>query len=246
MVCDRGNPHVPGKLRIRPIVGWVAGVLACLPHVGSAEPESHLRFFRQNRDFILRAFEALPRAPAGPADSARAWAFDPFAAGSVQERVRAVRAALDTASAPEHLGAFHDALGALLDDVGAAGTRLDDLDSRFRAHLRTSMEVTLAAAGPGVERVEAWIDGEPAAEHVLAEPEKAALAAGGVLEVLRRVAEPRTQNLEVRVWLAGRSDPVRCVQTVSPVLDALVCVRLDLDGANAPIRVHQTTLEAHL
>ena len=60
---------------------------------------------------------------------------------------------------------------------------------------------------------------------------------------LRRVAEPRTQNLEVHVWLAGRSEPVRCVQAVAPVADALVCVRLDLDGAKAPIRVQQTTLE---
>jgi hypothetical protein len=231
---------------IKPLGFGVACGLGLLPGAGSAAPESHLQFFRQNREFILRAFEALPREPSAPTADARAWAFDPFAAGSVQERVRAVRAALDTATTPEQLGAFHNALGGLLDEVGAAGTRLDDLDSRFRAHLRTSMEVTLAAAGAGVERVEASIDGEPAAEHVLSEPEKAALAAGGVLEVLRRVAEPRPQNLEVRVWFAGRSEPVRCVQAVTPVVDALVCVRLDLDGANAPIRVHQTTLEANL
>jgi len=225
----------------------VTGILLGFLPVAAAGEDTHLRFFKRNREFILRAFESQPRQPAGATDRVQSWDFDPFAPGSVQARVQGVRAALDTATTPEHLVAFRDAVGGLLDDAGAAGTRLDDLDRRFRAHLRTAVEVTLAAtARADVERVEAWLDGQPATAFALAGTERAALAAGGVLEVLRRVVEPRAQSLEVHVWLSGHAEPVRIVQPVSPVADALVCLRLEVEGVGAPIRVQQTTLGADL
>jgi hypothetical protein len=223
-------------------LGFVALLLLGWSCDAGAEPQTHLQFFRQHRDFVLRAFEQLPRANEAPLDSSRAWHFDPFAEWSVEDRVQAVRAALDTATAPADLAAFRLTLGNLLDDAAAAAQRLDDLDHRFVAHLRTACEVTLASdRDVEIERFEAWLDGEHLVAHAPTPEERAALAAGGILEVLRRVLEPRPQELKMKLWIAGRSQPLELAHLVSPVPDALVRLHLDLSSGVTP-RLVQTTL----
>jgi hypothetical protein len=210
---------------------------------GAAAEDAHLPFFHANRDWILRAYENLPR-PSAPADAgARAWSFDPFADASAAARLAAVRASLDSATTLSDLGTFRSALDSLLATAVAAGARLDDLDLRFAAHLRTALEVTLASREKlALERVETWLDGVLVHEHTVSEYERAALAAGGVLEVLRRVVEPRPQALEVRAWTRGDTAPSCTLVTIEPTPDVLTICHLDLDKAGQPARSVRATL----
>lgn len=218
-------------------------VLAGLGRGASAdEAQGHLEFFRQNRDFLLRAFERLPE-PGSTAPTQRHWDFDPFATWDVREQLRAARAAHDTAATPEDLQEFHLALGRLLEEAQAAAVRLDDLDRRFAAHLRTAVEVTLATEKKvQVERLEASLDGEPAVACTLSAAERGALEAGGIVEVLRRVVEVRPQNLEVRWWVRGDPQPRQATHLLTPVPDALVRVHLDVPAAARPVTPVQSTL----
>lgn len=213
-----------------------------LPTRGAQADAAHLRFFKQNRDFLLRAFErAHSQQPTN--GTLQAWNFDPFAEWSVHERVQAARAALDTATAPEHLGTFHAALGDLLVAADSAASRLDDLDRRFAAHLRTAVEVTLDAdEHVDLQRIEAHLDGAPVVDMAVSEVERRALAAGGVLEVLRRVVEVRPQNLLLRWWVAGDTNPRELQQELSPVPDALVRVHVHVPASTAEAGVVQSTL----
>lgn len=218
-------------------------LLPGLPGRAAAEADSHLSFFRANRDFVLRAFERLPQDDDSAAHDARQWDFDPFAEWDAESQVRAVRAALDTATTPEHLAAFRMTLGGLLAESEAAAARLDELDRLFRQHLRTAVEVTLESErASDVQRIEAWLDGEHVVDLTLSDAERSALTAGGILEVLRQVVEPRSQDLELRVWLAGRNEPEVATQVVDPVPDALRRIHFRV-AANAPIvQVDDSTL----
>jgi hypothetical protein len=209
----------------------------------AAADEAHLPFFEANRDWLLRAFEALPRPDAAPDARARAWSFDPFADASALAALQAVRAGLDTATTLADLGPFRTALDSLLAAAETQAGRLDDLDRRFAAHLRTALEVTLAVRPQiDVERVEAWLDGVLVQQHTLSPEERAALAAGGALEILRRVVEPRAQSLEVRAWAAGDVEPSRTALVVDPAPDILTIWHLDLDSARSPARLQRTAL----
>jgi len=205
--------------------------------------DAHLPFFNANRDWVLRAYEALPRPTTASNTAARAWSFDPFADSTAVARLAAVRASLDSAVTLSDLGTFRSALDSLLASAVAAGTRLDELDMRFAAHLRTALEVTLATKKDlGIERVETWLDGICVHAHDVTETERAALAAGGVLEVLRRVVEPRTQALEVRAWTRGAAAPTCTALSVEPVRNVLSVCHLDLDKAGQPARLVRATL----
>ena len=70
-----------------------------------------------------------------------------------------------------------------------------------------------------------------------------ALRAGGILEVLRAVAEPREQDLEVAVWFSDQPEPYRITQTVSPQPDKLLRLHVDLTRGERPVQFVQTTLE---
>jgi hypothetical protein len=215
-------------------------VLCAAPAFGE---EQHLRFFAANRDWLLRAFEALPKNAPAPGDAARAWSFDPFADASALAAIRAAGASLDSAATLADLDAFRTSLDSLLAAASASAARLDDLDRRFAAHLRTVLEVTLAAPeGLAIERVEATLEGTTVQQHVLDPSERAALAAGGVLEVLRRVVEPRAQDVEVRVWTAGAAEPSCTRFTVEPPPDVLSICHLDLESSAKPARLVRTAL----
>jgi hypothetical protein len=218
-------------------------VVLALPAAASAGDAPHLPFFGANRDWVLRAFEGLKK-PAAPADaSARAWSFDPFADASAWQKLQAVRASLDSATTLGDLGAFRGALDSLLLAAQASGGRLDSLDRCFARHLRTALEVTLATKPSlDVERVEAWLDGTLIEQHALSAEERAALAAGGVLEVLHRVVEPRAQALEVRAWTRGAAAPSSTALVVDPSPNQLSIVHLDLDAAQSPARSVRSTL----
>lgn len=221
----------------------LAGACLWLASGPAGAEEAHLPFFRAHRDWLLRAFESLERAPLPPDATARAWSFDPFADESAAQRLAAVRASLDTATTLGDLEVFRVALDSLLDDAARAGARLDSLDWTFAAHLRTALEVTLAApADLDVERVEAWLDGLPVARHELGPEERAALAAGGIFEVVHRVVEPRAQALEVRAWTRGRAEPSSTMLVVDPTPDRLAIVQLHLTDARAPARLVLSTL----
>ena len=56
----------------------------------------------------------------------------------------------------------------------------------------------------------------------------------------RRVVEPRTQPLELRVWLARRDAPHKAAQVVEPVPDALR--RLHFRVAPQALEVDTSTL----
>lgn len=218
-------------------------LLAALFAATAHADDPHLPFFHANRDWILRAYEALPRPTVAADAAARAWAFDPFADASAAARLAAVRASLDSAVTLTDLGTFRSALDSLLATAVTSGARLDDLDMRFAAHLRTALEVTLAAKSDlALERVEAWLDGACVSVHTVSDTERAALAAGGVLEVLRRVVEPRAQALEVRAWTRGATAPSCTVLTVEPTPDVLSVCHLDLDKASQPARLVRATL----
>ena len=235
----RGNPC---RFRWLWLTAALASSLLVGRGAGAGEADGHLEFFRQNRDFLLRAFERLPEAGTA-APTQRHWDFDPFAAWDAREHMRSARAALDTAAAPEDLQQFHLALGALLEEAQAAAVRLDDLDRRFAAHLRTAVEVTLAAEKKvQVERLEASLDGEPAVACTLSAPERAALQAGGIVEVLRRVVEVRPQPLEVRWWVRGDPQPRQATHVLTPVPDALVRVHLEVPAAARAVTPVQSTL----
>jgi hypothetical protein len=224
--------------------GAAVGVAICCAALGAAQgSEPHLPFFQENRDFLLRAWEKLPQAVPAPADSSRRWSFDPFADASARARLSAVRSSLDSAATLEDLGAFRAALDSLLGDTQRAAARLDGLDASFAAHLRTALEVTLATKpGLDVERVEAWLDGTLVQQHTLSDAERSALDAGGILEVCRRVVEPRAQQLEVRAWTRGHAECSRTPALVDPTPDLLTICHLDLDSALGPARVARAAL----
>jgi len=228
-------------MRVRRTIG--AAVLVLLATVPATAGESHLPFFNAHRDWVLRAFENLPK-PGAPADAtARAWSFDPFADEQALLRIRAVRAALDSATSLADLGVFRSALDSLLAAAEQTGADLDSLDRCFARHLRTALEVTLASkASLDVERVEAWLDGALIEQHALSAEERAALAAGGVLEVMHRVVEPRSQALEVRAWMRGAAAPSTTAFVVQPVPDQLSIYHLDLESAQSPARSVRSSL----
>jgi hypothetical protein len=246
-----GSPRHPARAsgwvaRMRRGTGPWAVVLACALAMGAsiAHAEApHLPFFQANRDWILRRFEALERPDTADLAPARAWSFDPFADESALARLRAAHAAFDSAQTVGDLGLFRATLDSLLASATSAGARLDSLDQRFAAHLRTALEVTLATLPAlEVERVEAWLDGRLVQQHTLSATERASLAAGGVLEVARRVVEPRRQTLEVRAWTRGAAAPSRTTLVVEPDPDRLAVVHLDLQAADQPARTVHTTL----
>jgi hypothetical protein len=141
------------------------------------------------------------------------------------------------------LGVFRGALDSLLGAAELTGARLDSLDRCFARHLRTALEVTLASkATLDVERVEAWLDGALVEQHALSTEERAALAAGGVLEVMHRVVEPRSQALEVRAWTRGTAAPSTTALVVQPVPDQLSIYHLDLESAQSPARSVRSSL----
>jgi hypothetical protein len=228
-------PQPRTAARRRLVAVLVLAASAIRVGTANADDETHLRFFLQNRNFLVQAFERLSVDDASPS-ARRAWDFDPFAAWEADQALQAVRAALDTADTPEHLGAFRQSLDSLLVAAQAAAARLDDLDRRFAAHLRTAVEVTLATnQSVRLERVEARLDGETTGETLLSVEERAALAAGGVLEVLRRVVEVRPLTLEVRWWLVGDAVPREKTEIIAPVADALLRIHLDLAGNEAKL-----------
>ncbi len=219
---------------------WCAAALGA---TAAHAEDPHLPFFHANRDWILRRFEGLERPQNTDLAPAQAWSFDPFADESALGRLRAAHAAFDSAQTVGDLGVFRATLDSLLASAVAAGARLDSLDQRFAAHLRTALEVTLATPPAlEVERVEAWLDGKLVQEHTLSATERAALAAGGVLEVARRVVEPRPQTLEVRAWTRGVTEPSRTSLVVEPDPDQLAVVHLDLQSAAQPARTVRTAL----
>lgn len=217
------------------------GVLGCLILPAGA-PAEHLSFFHANRDWVLRAFEALERDARLPETGARAWNFDPFADASALAELEAVRQGLENATSLQDIARFRADLDSLLQRAAATAEHLDALDRRFAGHLRTGLEVTLASDDFEVERVEAWLDSSLVQMHELGENERAALAAGGVLEVFRRVVEPREQNLEVRAWARGSSEPSRTHFVVDPTPDALLRCHLDLTSPRQPANVVRSTL----
>src|SRR5262245_1320710 len=227
-------------MRWMPSIVLVLVAWAAAPAWGD---DTHLPFFQANRDWVLRRFESLERLPLADLTPAQAWGFDPFLDESAAARLRAASAALDSARTVGDLGQFRAALDAVLEDAGLASSELDSLDRCFAAHLRTALEVTLATKSSlAVERVEAWLDGTLVQQHTLSDHERAAMAAGGVLEVVRRVVEPRAQTLEVHAWARGAQAPSRTTVRVDPAPDRLAIVHLDLESAQAPARAVHAAL----
>jgi hypothetical protein len=221
----------------------LAVLATCLAPAVRAEDEAHLPFFRANRDWVLRALESLKQPIAAPGAGTRAWNFDPFADASAYARLRAVQASLDSATTLGDLGVFRAALDSLLAVAVRSGARLDSIDYCFASHLRTSLAVTLATPKDvDLERVEALLEGQPVLQHELSVEERAALAAGGVLQLVHRVVEPRAQNLEVRAWTKGAPAPSRTEVPIDPDPDRLSVYHLDLVEPQAPARYVRTTL----
>jgi hypothetical protein len=65
--------------------------------------------------------------------------------------------------------------------------------------------------------------------------------AGGVLEVVRRVVEPRDQDLRVHAWIAGSDTPMVVQTRVQPQPDRVLRLHLDIERPDAPIRIAPST-----
>jgi len=222
-------------------------VLVCMAlasWVGLAQadaPKEHLLFFHENRAFILQAWENVRASEVAAVDRSRDWDFDPFAQWNARDAVQEARARLDSATTPDHLGAFHASLDSLLEEMQRAAVRLDDLDFRFSAHVRTGLEVTLATPRElDIVRIEADVEGKPTIQHDLTGAERAALVRGGVLEVLRQVVEPRVHHIEVRTWTRGSSQPSITQMDFHPTADRVVRLHLQLKDPEEPAVMERT------
>lgn len=217
-------------------------LVVSLSALGYAEGKrQHLPFFHENRAFILQAWETADMARNVVDADARAWEFDPFAAWNAEDAVREARALFDSATTPGDLGLFHASLDSLLDEMQRAAQRLDDLDFRFAEHLRTGLEVTLAAPHKlDIVRVEADVEGKTAWAHDLTGAERAALVEGGILEVLRQAVEPRQHNIEVRAWVRGQEQPSVTQVQFHPTANELVRVHLQMNNAHEPAQQQRT------
>lgn len=222
-------------------------VLACVVFASCAgaaraeAPKEHLPFFHENRAFILQAWENIQASEVVAEDRSRDWDFDPFAKWNARDAVADARARLDSATTPDHLGAFHASLDSLLEEMQRAAIRLDDLDFRFSAHVRTGLEVTLATSHAlDIVRIEADVEGNPTIEHELTGAERAALVRGGILEVLRQVIEPRVHHIEVRAWTRGATQPSITQMEFHPTADRLVRLHLQLEDPEGPAVMERT------
>ena len=215
------------------------GGLSALSHADSKD--QHLPFFHENRAFILRAWESSEMTRNEVKEDARGWDYDPFAAWNAEDAVREARALFDSATTPDDLGKFHASLDSLLDEMQRAAERLDDLDFRFAEHVRTGLEVTLAAPHKlDIVRVEADVEGKMTLQHDLSGAERAALVEGGILEVLRQAVEPRPHEIEVRAWVRGQEQPSVTRLEFHPTPNELVRVHLQLKNSHEPAQQQRT------
>jgi len=228
----------------RSVQAGLACVVLCsllMAGAAAASQTSHLPFFHENRAFVLQAWERSRIASDHVDTQARAWDYDPFADWDPEDAVAQARAAFDSASTPEDLGAFHAALDSLFASLDAAARRLDDLDFRFAAHTRTGLELTLATPRRlDVVRVEADLEGEPVWQHDLTGAERAALQEGGILEVMRRAIEPRLHRITVRTWVRGKDTPSVTQVDFEPTPNELVRVHLTLQKPEEPAAQERT------
>jgi hypothetical protein len=231
---------VRGGARCGILVGFLLVVGWCV--LAPAESRrSHLPFFHENRAFILQAWEMSDIDRHNVKEDTRGWDFDPFADWNAEAAVREARALFDSATTPDDLGRFHASLDSLLEAMRLAAARLDDLDFRFSEHVRTGLEVTLAAPHKlDIVRVEADVEGVVTLQHDLTGAERAALVAGGILEVLRQAVEPRQHDIEVRTWVRGQEQPSITHVVFHPTPNELVRVHLQLQNAHEPAQQQRT------
>jgi hypothetical protein len=201
-----------------------------------------LRFLRENRDFIRGRYDRLRERPVERAGDATA--IDPrfltyreLLAGLDRgadslARAEDERGRHDLFASVTELGSLETELDQMEETLDAQRGRLAVLEKDFTAHPATEMLVVLSGLPPGTDLASVTLELEDggAVTLPLGDAERAALRAGGMVEVLHVFVEPRAQSVRVAVagaaWPAGDSGWL----PLEPARDRLNVVRLDLSG----------------
>lgn len=203
-----------------------------------------LRFLRENKDFIrarvdrLRETLVTREGGAGPVDP-RFLAY--------RELLASAGAARDTAAATEdarrrhelfasitELGVLEAQLDVMDRELAAQRDRLATLQEDFTGRQRTALVVVLSGwPADAPERFTLALEQLEPVAVTLDASQRAALAAGGVVEVFHGFVEPREQVVELRLdggaWPAASPGFV----TLTPERNRILMLRLDLAGAQA-------------
>ncbi len=204
-----------------------------------------LRFLRANRDFLRAQLDRLRlqaiRLHGGDAESidprwlmlrdmaaAVAAARDTVA---VEDSVTAWRGLLTSVTGLADLETQLDRMQGLLNDQGV---RLAALESDYLDRQETALVLLLSGGRAG--RLPAGVvvgDGDDRLQVPLTDGQRDALAAGGVVQVMHRLVEPRDHQLDL-VFTGAAGDTLEAaVVPVTAERDRLTFVELDLDGLAA-------------
>ena len=219
------------------------GTAVRVERVRPARPKlATLQFLKENRDWIRARFDLLRAraiASTGAADP-----IDPRFLDYAR-MLREVEAAADSAAAMRDARERRELLASIGDLAGVESEldrietalavqrgRLGVLEEDFTGDQRTALVVVLAgapASGAPSELAVTLDDGEKVTIPLPRET-LATLAAGGVVQVLHRLVEPREQVLEVRLAGGGWPADDHAFVTIDPARDRLTFLRFDLSA----------------
>lgn len=215
-----------------------------------------LRFLKENRDFIRGRYDLLREKPVAGSGEARP--IDPryLAYPRMLARILAARdsvALADDAARRRELLESVSRLGELETDLdrlerllAEQRDRLGVLQANFTGSQQTALMVVVSGWMPSAEVTSLTIefdDGQSLTVPIGSE-QRAALAAGGVVQAFHGFVEPRTQVLEVGVQGAAWPAGDRGFVTLAPARDRLTLLRLDLshsDPALGAPSIHAST-----
>jgi len=255
------RPHPPARTRAVAAALALAALAAPVP-VRAADPDAPvpvrveaarprrealptLRFLRTNLDFFRARLDRLRERALAERGSAQP--IDPrFLA--YRDLLASVRAAGDSVAAAADadqrrvLFASVTDLGQLereLDGVdrllAAQRARLGALQADFAGQQRTALAVLVSGGARGdlPPALALVFDDGTRVDVPLPSEQRAALAAGGVLEVFHGLIEPREQVFAVALARADGASADSAFVTLTPEPDRLTFLRLDLAGAPA-------------
>ncbi len=208
-----------------------------------------LRFLRENRDFLRGRIDGLRETPL---DLEGAGLLDP--ALLERERLMAEIAGAFNALAALGDGPEQDALLASLEEIAALEAdlarlesllaaeeeRLGAIEMAFAREQQTLLLVVVSGLPEDAPAQLSWINETGDAVHFgFTGSTRTGLVAGGLARVFHDFVEPREQTWEVVVDGGAWTVPESAFITLTPALDRVTVLRLDLGGV-APTEVPET------